>query len=469
MTKFYLKYLNIYLIIALSVFFAEITSPQQEPDIIKISSLPTIEISTSQLMSHWYRIIPQDLKKRNIGLGLHEPDRKNLPQNPGAKDLSQWPPALNKSELDIDQTFAPQTVALNFTAATFNDALAFPPDVMGAVGPSQFIVFINGRLRSFDKTTGLPDGVLDIDPDVFFNSITTPPGNNQITYTTDPNIRYDRLSQRWFLTIVDVTLNTSTNSIARANRLLFAISDGPTITSSTIWRFIYYQNNTDFDDYPSLGIDADAIYIGTNRFTIAGSFVNTRGYVLNKASFISGTPAGTIFDNLLISNVGPFSPRGVDNPDPLNTGSTAVGYFIGVDNATFSTLMLRRITNPGGASPTISTNISLSVNTTRNPIKVRHSGNTGGTNGYLDALDDRLFAATIKNGNLWTAHNIGVRNNGVSNTVSNSRNAARWYEIQNLNTTPSVRQSGTLYDNSGTATDLNQRNYWIPTIAISGQ
>jgi hypothetical protein len=29
---------------------------------------------------------------------------------------------------------------------------------MGAVGPSQFLVFVNGRIKTFNKTTGVADG-----------------------------------------------------------------------------------------------------------------------------------------------------------------------------------------------------------------------------------------------------------------------------------------------------------------------
>jgi len=433
----------------------------------RITNLPVVEISTGQLMQHWMPIVPAELKRRNIGLGLKEPERKNLPQSPGALELSQWP-SLESQIIpeDYNNSDAPQAYGISFTGAVLSDALAFPPDVMGAAGPTQYVIFVNGRLRTFNKITGTPDGVLNIDPDIFFSVVTTPPAANEITYTTDPNVRYDRLSGRWFLSIVDVTLNSTTFAITRSNRLLLAISDGPIITASTIWRFIYYQNTANFDDYPSLGLDADGIYIGTNRFTIAGSFSNCRAYVFNKASFISGTPSGTIFDNLLVSGVGPFSPRGVDNPDPLNTGATSTGYFIGVDNATFGTLMMRRISNPGG-TPTISSNISIPTTIpTSFPVKVPHLGNTGGNNGRLDALDDRLYAAAIKNGRLWTAHNIGVDNTGT--TASATRNASRWYEIQNLNSSPTVFQTGTLYDNTA-PNNTSQRNYWIPTIAVSGQ
>jgi len=434
----------------------------------RITGSPVVEITTGQLMQHWMPIIPAELKRRNIGLGLKEPDRENLPQAPGALELSQWP-TLQSQNLpeEFTNTDAPQTYGVNFTGAVLSDALAFPPDVMGAVGPTQFIVFVNGRIRSFNKTTGIADGVLNIDPDVFFSLVTTPPGAGEVTFTSDPNVRYDRLTGRWFLSIIDVTQNTTTGSL-RANRNLFAWSDGPIISGSTVWNFTYYQNATYFDDYPSLGIDADAIYVGTNRFTTAGALNQMVAYVWNKASFISGSPTGYIW-TLYNGTTGAFSPRGVDNLDPTNTGSTAVGYFIGVDVNNYGLLILNRVTNPAGAPPTMSSNISITVAATNAPVKVPHLGNTGGTNGRLDALDDRLFAAQLKNGRLWTAHNVGVRNNGVSSTTSNSRNAARWYELSNLSGTPSIIQTGTLYDNSSTATNTDQRNYWIPSIAVSGQ
>jgi hypothetical protein len=430
-----------------------------------------IKATSAELMEHWVNQWPIGLKKRNIGLGLEEPNRENLPQAPGALELSQWPISEGISLDSLNELDAPQTLGISFTAATLSDAGAFPPDVMGAAGPTQYVVFVNGRLRTFNKVTGIADGVINADPDAFFSSVLTPPGTNEVSYTSDPNVRYDRLSGRWFLTIIDVTVNTTTGSL-KPNRNLFAWSDGPIITGSTLWTFTYFQNTTYFDDYPSLGIDADAIYVGTNRFNagVGGSLNNLVAYVWNKSSFLSGFPTGYIW-TLYDGTTAPLSPRGVDNYDPLNTGTTAVGYFIGVDLVSYGSLVLRRVTNPAGTPPTISANILITVNTTRDPIKVRHSGNSSipANNGYLDALDDRLFAAHFRNGRLWTAHNIGVRNDGISSTISNSRNACRWYEFTNLNSTPSLVQTGTLYDNSGTATNLNQRNYWIPTIMVSGQ
>jgi hypothetical protein len=415
---------------------------------------------------------------------LEQPDRKNLPDGPGSTPAAQWPlPDKSAEAASAGGTVtpsAPQTLGTQFDGATGpTETGAFPPDTMGAVGPTQFVVFLNGRLRTFNKTTGVADGVINADSDVFFASVITPPGAGEVAFTSDPQVRFDRLSNRWFLVIIDVVLNAATGATTKANRVLIAVNDAAsngTISGATVWTFYQFQGDaTLFTDYESLGIDASALYIGGDMFTLAGAFNSTKGFVIPKAPLLTASPATVwAFSGLVATptGAGPFAPRGVDNYNPANTGVTAEGYFIGVDNATFNTLMLRRVTNPGslGPAPTISANVSIATPlTTRFPVLVPHLGNTGGTGGRLDSLDDRLYAAHIRNGRLWTAHNIGVNNTGVAG-ASNNRNAARWYELQNVISpgVPSVLQSGTLFDNNAT-NDANQRNYWIPSVMVSGQ
>ena len=449
-----------------------------------ISLKTTAEIMEQQQLRGFEKSPREILRERGIEIEMESPDRSNLPDGPGPiVNSNQFPvPKEKVSQLLGSLDIAAQTVGPSFNAVTGpTETGAFPPDTEAEVGPTQVIVHVNGRLRSFTKGTSIvapaADGVLNADTDVFFASVMTSPPAGTVTFTSDPNIRYDRLSNRWFLNIIDVTVNTTTGATPIVNRVLLAVSDAAsngTISGSTVWTFYQFTGDaTLFTDYQSFGIDANALYIGANMFTLAGSFNSTKGFVIPKAPMLLGSPATVwLFPGLVATaaGAGPFSPRGVDNTDPTNVGPTATGYFIGVDNATFNTLMLRRVTNPGslGPAPTISANISIAAPlTTRFPVKVPHLGNTGGNNGRLDALDDRLYSAMVRNGRLWTAHNIGVNNTGVAG-VTNNRNAARWYEIQNLNATPSVVQSGTLYDNNAT-NDVNQRNYWIPTIAVSGQ
>ncbi|MGA9115404.1 MAG: hypothetical protein WB626_01355 [Bacteroidota bacterium] len=382
------------------------------------------------------------------------PDRSDLPQDPASPLAARWPDAPPEAGPPL---LGPQTTGVSFTGATLATTGAFPPDVMGDVGPTQYIVAVNGRIASYLKSTGVADGVLNADMDVFFNPV------RNGSWTSDPRIRYDRLTGRWFVIIINVA---STN-----NRVLFAVSNTAVISGSTVWTFFYFQHNVvspagntgDFADYPTLGLDAHALYIGANMFYSSGGFNNTTVFVVRKSSLTSGGPiAATAFRNLQSGGSGIYTPQGVDNFD----AATTYGYFIGVDGAVYGRLVMRRVTDPAG-TPTLSGNLNITVNATSAPQNVRHLGNTGGTVGRLSAVDDRLFQAVIRNGRLWTAHSINVDNTGVAGATK-TRNAARWYEIGNLTGTPSVIQSGTVYTATPTNT-TDERNYWFPSVMVSGQ
>ncbi len=389
-----------------------------------------------------------------------EVDRSHLPQNPSSTYEASWPAGATTIKSPREFTpFSPQVPSLSFTGATLAQTGAFPPDVMGSVGPTQYIVCVNELIKSFTKATGIADGVLNSGTNTFFSSVMTP----GVNFTSDPRIRYDRLSKRWFAIMIDVPGGKGT----QANRVMIAMSDSAVITPGTVWTYFYFQgSSTQFADYPTLGIDANALYIGCNMFNLSnGRYGGTNGYVVRKSSLISGGPiVVTTFAGLAsASGSGPFTPQGVDNFDTAST----FGYFIGSDNIAFGVLDIRRVTSPGG-TPTISSNISLSVPATDLPLLVPHKGNTNlnGTNGYLDAIDDRLFMAVLRGGKLWTVQNIGVSNTGIASNAT--RDGARWYELQNLDVSPSLVQSGTVYDPTA-PNDGTKRYYWMPSVMVSGQ
>ncbi len=230
------------------------------------------------------------------------PDRSGLPQAPGAPAVSSFPAARPGSSGPSPNI---HTTGLAFDGPTLADTGAFPPDTMGAVGPTQFISFLNGRIRSFTKA-GAADGVLNFDPDVFFASVMTPVSPPQINFTSDPQVRYDRFTARWFLTIIDVPCTDGTCATTLANRVLIAVSDAAsagTISGTTVWTFFQFTGDpgTNFLDYPSLGIDVNALYIGGNMFNNAGTtFLGTNGYVVQKASVLGAGPiVVTMFANLV--------------------------------------------------------------------------------------------------------------------------------------------------------------------------
>ena len=376
---------------------------------------------------------------------------------PGSLDIPHYPvDAIDNGQLwDPARSgpLQPQVVGTSIAGPGRNaDGIsAIPPDSIGDVGPTQVLMHVNGRIKVYDKFTGAVGG-LDVTDTTFWASVSNGVG------ISDPRVDYDRLSGRWFLTMINVA--------ATSNRILIAVSSGPTISNSASFTFFQITTASQFLDYDTLGVDAHALYIGGNIFTTSsGSFASTRGYVINKANLLAGSLVFTTFNNMATGTVaGPWTPQGVSNDDPAATE----GYFIGVDILTFSKLQIRRVSDPGGASPTLSANLSITVPTTTFPINQTYQGVLN--NRSLDALDDRLFQAQITRdvisgrSTLWAAHNIQVNAAGVGNN-SGGRNGSRWYEIDNLSSTPTLLQSGTLFDSAAS----NPSGYWIPSAAMSSQ
>jgi len=439
----------------------------EEQKAVPIPVITGVTETTDQIMARAATAVVKPRRKREEE---EERDRHKLKPNPLAPAISQYPPpaaqdGIYNRSTAVNPAQTPSTSFLAVTGPTETNG-SFPPDVMGAVGPTQFVTFLNGRLRSFNKNTGAADGVLNLDPDVFFASVMTPLGGLvTANYTTDPRVRYDRLTGRWILVIIDVPLDNSDNTVT-GNRVLIAISNGPTLTGSTVWTFSYFTPDVAaFADYETLGVDANALYIGTNMFSLAGAFTGTKGYVIPKTAILSGGAVTASSFSFVTTSTGAgiYTPQGVDNFDVNATE----GYFVGMDNAVFSRMVFCRISNPGSGSPTASAAINVTVPTTTSATTIPHLGNTGSTSGNLDGLDDRLYAAVIRNGQLWTAHSFRVSTSGVASTATGSRMAVRWYNLNNLGTTPTLVQSGTIFDNN--ATVANARWLHNPSIMVSGQ
>lgn len=414
----------------------------------------------------------QEVRNRLVGppLILEKPEL-GLPEkaavDPDSPAVSRWPidPDLAARE---PEPRLPQPIGVNFLgiagSIAGSESAAIPPDSMGGVGPTQVVVASNGRLKVFDKNGG--PGPLNVDDGVFWASVS---GGNIVS---DPRVRYDRLSARWFLTIIDVPTNILGNPLG-PNRILIAVSSGSTITNTSSFTFFQFQQDVPppagadvngFADYDTLGIDRFAVYIGANIFTQdTSAFVGSSAWVINKANLIAGTLTVTAFRQLATSvGVGCTTPQGATNDDPAATD----GYFIGVDGITAGRLVLRHVSDPGGI-PSISGNLNITVPATRAPIGVFAQGLP--TTPPLDGLDDRLFVAHVRRNkltgtsSLWTAHNIEVDATGVA--AAGGRNGSRWYEIGGLTSTPTLLQAGTLFDSAATS----PRSYWIPSVNMSGQ
>jgi len=267
----------------------------------------------------------------------------------------------------------------SFLGVQSNQSGFIPPDSMGAVGPSQIVVFVNGRIRVFDKQ-GNPGG-LNVSDSAFW----APVRNG--SEPTDPGVEFDRLSQRWIVS----GINTEDSN----NRIMLAVSDGPTISSASDFTFFAFNQaapppsaSPRFADYPQLGVDENAIYIGVNEFAAPPStgFAGTTAYVIRKSSVISGGPiVVTAFRNLVSGGQGPVSPQPATDMVP----GVGAGFIVGPDASFFSRLDLLKVNDPGGTPSLTPTTITVPTTFAPRPFAVPAQGTIGG----LDGLDDRLFEA----------------------------------------------------------------------------
>ena len=155
-------------------------------------------------------------------------DAPKIQQGPSANpaQFEEGPAITSALTTDSPFEFDIQTPGTNFLAATYGISGYIPPNAVGAVGPSQIVVVVNGRIRTFTKG-GVLDGVLDTTTDLFFQSVRNGGA------TTDSRVVFDQLSQRWFVSMI--TMPTA------PNRVMLAVSSGATISSLSSFSFSIFN------------------------------------------------------------------------------------------------------------------------------------------------------------------------------------------------------------------------------------
>src|SRR5262245_13771376 len=265
---------------------------------------PGITETVADIMDREARTVPQG--PRPIRETREAPPRDPFYlQSPPAPAVSQWPPARASAGTSTSDgplgdsgiaPLSPQTPGISLKGVTVSESGFLPPDSMGDIGPTQILFAENGRVKVFDRSGVL--GALNVTGTTLFAPVLS--ANEEVT---DPQVRYDRLSQRWFVTQLSIP------ATAIANKVLIAVSSGPTITGSSSFTSFQLQHdlvgttpNADsgqFADYDSLGVDRFALYIGVDVFNQAGtSLSGTTGFVVNKADLLAGRLTVTAFRQL---------------------------------------------------------------------------------------------------------------------------------------------------------------------------
>jgi hypothetical protein len=142
--------------------------------------------------------------------------------------------------------------------ATQDTCGCVPSDMAMAVGPGQIVQIVNGGYEVFDRSGNSLTGALT-DVSFWNNAGISSTITSQGIF--DPRVEYDPVSQRFFAT-------EDTAGSGASNDLMLAVSK----TSNPMdgWNAVNFTAATGlangFADFPTLGIDQNGVYIGTNNF-----------------------------------------------------------------------------------------------------------------------------------------------------------------------------------------------------------
>ncbi len=317
-------------------------------------------------------------------------------------------------------------VGLNFTGTTRLGAPLpglIPPDTMGAVGPNHIVELLNNGYTVYDKTTGVPLQSTTLDD--FWLSAGIP---SLATRTFDPRIVYDPTVGRWFAASID----GGTGGGSRAgNSIYVAVSNSSDPTGG--WQAVQFVGDTidgtRFNDFDTLGVDADGLYLATNNFGAATGF-DVSVYSIPKSDLLLPTPTIanlTRFENLNSALFGDTIHGALD----FGTSDGSAQLLATESFAGGTNLVRVDITGAGTAGATLGTPVDVPVAAYLPGPPARQPGGIP-----IENVSPRFNSSVVEVGDsLWGVH-------AVQGSSGNS--ALRWYEVDaNTNT---VLQSGMIDD-----------------------
>jgi PEP-CTERM motif len=287
-----------------------------------------------------------------------------------------------------------------YDTRAINGGFSFiPPDTMGAVGASQFMETSNGAIAVYSKSTGALQSMISD------GAFWTAAGQVQGTYPNglpqgngDSRVLFDSTSQRWIVESFGMSL--SDIQIAVSNT-----SDALGGWQST--KFTGYAGG--IADYPTLAIDGQAVYIGTNDFSSAGNYQGETLNVISRANlFGPGAPTTASLKQFftplsaIIGGADPgFAIQGVNQVGGSDAGKIVSVSIQGPDIVRYN------VNSPGTAGASLTPTVDLHLQTyfANNPGAQPGDASIGGP--VIDTLDDRISsAAWEENGRIYTLHTV---------------------------------------------------------------
>ncbi len=333
-------------------------------------------------------------------------------------------------------------IGQNFTGSTYGiDSPYLPPDCNGAAGPDQYVELINGRFTIYAKSDG--SAVQTMTSADFWNQtgLMFDPG----VIVTDPRILYDPSVQRWFACAIELRQSDEVS-----NRFVLAVS--ATVDPTGSWKGLAFTADPvdgNFADFPTLGLDANGVYLAGFLFRPNTELDLGQTLVsIPKADLLGATPIAanrTWFGLLESTNYGYILQSAVSFDTSAGTCTVLAVGNLGYDWVSHSNLLSFAVQNAAGPGPaTLSLPTNINVERYYKPLNPTQPDG----NDTLDVGDTRFSAKVYQVGGIL----YGVHSCEISN-----RAALRWYKINAA--THEVLQWGTIAD-----TNLE---FFYPSIAAN--
>lgn len=329
------------------------------------------------------------------------------------------------------------TIGQNFSGSSFfTNSQALPPDANGAIGPQHFVEFINGAFAAYDRNN--PGNVLrESDIDFWFNAGVSVANDQGVT---DPRVIYDPLSQRWFASMIDFDANAADPTL-EANDFLLAFSATADPTGDWVaFRFRADTNKNAFADFPTLGVDSNAVYLSGNMFKGGDNNLGPNLVCIPKADLLNSNLTTRTYFGILDPSVYGWVLQPATSSDAASSGSVLSMGDIGSDSELHSNIFMFHVLGAGHSGATLSTPVQITVSPYVCPFNsdmgfpLFNPTQPDGTR-QLQANDPR-FAAKV--------YSVGGILYGVHNTEFNDRIAIQWYRVSSA--TGALLEQGMISD-----------------------
>jgi len=329
-------------------------------------------------------------------------------------------------------------------------------DPNGAVGPTQFVQFVNDSFVVFNKS----DGSVAYGPAKGYTLWQTLGGPCAASPNLDEIVQFDKLASRWVMMMPVFTA---------PQYFCFAVSTTSDATGG--WNLYSFEEPGNSichcrmqPDYPKVGVWPDGYYLTYNQGW-NGNFEGPAACVVDRNSMLNGAAATMQCFNSISAAYGTLLPADVDGATPPPAGTPE--YYLNFDYGNDQSLDLWNFhvdwTTPANSSFTGPTNIPVAAFTEAcGETFTELNYTTGacipqaGTTQGLDSYGDRLmYRLPYRN---FGDHQSLVASHAVTTGTNGSQTGIRWYELQNTGSGFGLFQQGTY------APDSNYR--WMGSIAM---